>query len=67
LDSTVLSLKASDFTPAASGGLGAGGQRTFTFQPRHAGTATLNFLLKRQWQGETAPPAERFTVTIRVK
>lgn len=67
MDSTVLALKGSDFTPAAGGGLGAGGRRTFTLQTRRAGVATLNFLLRRQWQGETAPPAERFTVTIRVE
>jgi inhibitor of cysteine peptidase len=46
------------------GGIGAGGNRWWRFQPAHVGLAHLEFALQRSWQPQ---PVETFSIAIHVK
>jgi len=41
-----------EYVPSAGAGLGAGGQRVFTFQALQAGTVSLQLKRWRQWEGD---------------
>ena len=59
----VLTLKASDFTPAASGALGGAGMRTLIFTAQAPGTTTLRLALVRDWE-TNVPAVEEFSLTV---
>jgi inhibitor of cysteine peptidase len=67
VDAAIVSLEGSDFIPAAGGGLGAGGQRVFTFLPRQPGVVTLNFFLARPWEDENVHPQEKINITMKIR
>ena len=60
-----VSLQNSDFTPAGKAGIGAGGQRIFTFVACKEGAAVIKFKRWREWEGDKSI-ADRFGFTIRV-
>jgi inhibitor of cysteine peptidase len=65
-DEAVVALQSAAYVHARSAGVGSGGQRSFTFHTKKAGSATLQFKLWRAWEGE-ASIVERFTVTLQVQ
>lgn len=58
-----LALASADFTPAAPGSVGGGGQRRLCFDVRQPGVHGLELLLMRPWEGADAA-VDRFTVTV---
>ncbi len=66
IDSSVLSPTGSNYAPAPTSALGAGGQRTFTFQAVKAGNSPVQLKLWRQWEGDKSV-AQRFGVNVAVQ
>jgi predicted secreted protein len=61
--SDALPLIGDDFTLAAPGGVGGGGQRRLRFNLRQAGEHRIELLLMRPWEGPDAA-VDRFKVTV---
>jgi inhibitor of cysteine peptidase len=61
----ILVLQATEFAPTG-GGIGGGGERTFTFVANATGVTQLNFKLWRDWEGESSV-RNRFNASITVK
>ena len=64
-DDLSLKLQSSEFS-SQSAGVGAGGQRHFTFQATSSGTAHLQLKEWRQWEGDRSI-LNRFELTVQVK
>jgi len=64
-DDPNLELQNSEFSPSSSS-IGAGGQRTFTFQAKSPGTAHLQLKEWRAWEGDRSI-LNRFELTVQVK
>lgn len=58
-----LPLAGDDFTSAAPGRVGGGGQRCLQFDVRQPGEHRLDLVLMRPWEGADAA-VDRFTVTV---
>lgn len=61
----LVKLQASEYIPA-SGLIGSGGQKVYTFKTLRAGTTQLRLKRWREWQGASSI-IERFALTIRVR
>jgi inhibitor of cysteine peptidase len=61
----ILSLQNSDYA-SVGGGIGGGGQRTFSFKANRAGTSHIQLKHWRDWQGDSSI-IDHFDVTVRVK
>ena len=61
----ILELTSSEFVRNTGGGLGAGGQRVFTFKALKAGSFSLYFKNWREWEGERSIRAT-FKATVKV-
>ena len=66
IDSDVVVLKSSDYSPAPNTGVGGGGERTLTFEATKAGVAAVHLKLWRDWEGDNSI-TQRFDVTIQVR
>ena len=65
-DTAAVSLQNEDFTPPAGGGVGAGGEKTVTFEAKKAGSAEITLKRWRDWEGD-ASITDRFGVTVQVR
>ena len=65
-DQQILRLQNSDFSLAAGGGVGGGGQRTFTFIAQKPGATRVSLKLWRDWEGNNSITS-RVDVAINVK
>ena len=61
-----LPLAGDDFTSAAPGRVGGGGQRRLQFDVRQPGEHRLDLVLMRPWEGADAA-VDRFTVTVQAR
>lgn len=61
-----LPLTAADFTAAAPGSVGGGGQRRLKFDVRQPGEHQLELVLMRPWEGADAA-VDRFKVTVQAQ
>lgn len=61
-----LPLADDDFTSAAPGKVGGGGQRRLQFDVRQPGEHRLDLVLIRPWEGVDAA-VDRFTVTVQAR
>lgn len=61
-----LPLVGDDFTSAAPGRVGGGGQRRLQFDVRQPGEHQLDLVLMRPWEGADAA-VDRFTVTVQAR
>ena len=65
VDGQVLQSERAGFDVGKGGGVGGGGERTFSFTSRQTGTATIQLKLRREWEGDRSI-IDRFTVIIEV-
>lgn len=65
LDTEVLQFKSDDFNRVSNTGIGAGGQRVFTFQANNPGQVKLGLKNLREWVGEEST-IKQFQVTVQV-
>lgn len=64
-DDSILDLQSSDYKTAQPG-VGGGGQRTFTFGVKAAGTTDLQLKEWREWEGDRSI-TQRFNITIQAQ
>jgi inhibitor of cysteine peptidase len=65
IDNQVLQTEASDFNAGTAGGIGSGGEHTFSFRSKKTGTAGIQFKLWREWEGDRSI-TDRYSVNIEV-
>lgn len=61
----IVELVESNYIQGVTSGIGAGGQHSWTFKAKKAGSARIELKLWRAWEGDKSI-IERFVVTIRV-
>jgi inhibitor of cysteine peptidase len=66
VDADFLTLQNSAFSPTSGGGIGSGGERTFTFKATKTGTAHIQLKLWREWEGDRSI-TNRYTLTIQIR
>jgi inhibitor of cysteine peptidase len=65
LDAKLVTLVNSAYAPAPGGGIGSGGERTFTFKAVGAGRCPLRLKLWRAWEGDKSV-TKRFEASIEI-
>lgn len=66
VDEAALSLKSDVFVLDTLGGIGRGGQRTFTFLAVKPAEVRLHFELRRSWDPSNTTPAGSFTLAVSI-
>jgi len=66
IDSSIIELLDSNYTPTPVTGVGGGGMRTFRFRAKSSGREHIQLRLRRSWDPADAA-IERFEVTVQVQ